>query len=295
MSTTDNLNQNIKKNVLLSQYNWFNLGGPAELFFKPKDKKELVDILRYSKDKNLKINVIGAGSNTLIRDKGIKGLTIKLGKSFSQIKLLDNETIEVGASALDKKLAYYAQENLISGFEFLSCIPGSLGGAVIMNSGCYGEDISKVFLSLRAINFNGEEVEIKKENIKFFYRKTNLPNDLIITSVVLKGKQSTKDYIDTKQSQMIETKKRSQPSNVKTCGSTFKNPEGEKAWELIKRSHCENLSVGDAKISKKHSNFFINNGKATSKQIESLITKVRDKVLKKTGIDLELEIKIVGD
>ena len=295
MSTTENFNQNIKKNVLLSQYNWFNLGGPAELFFKPKDKKELVDILRYSKDKNLKINVIGAGSNTLIRDKGIKGLTIKLGKSFSQIKLLDNETIEVGASALDKKLAYYAQENLISGFEFLSCIPGSLGGAVIMNSGCYGEDISKVFLSLRAINFNGEEVEIKKENIKFFYRKTNLPNDLIITSVVLKGKQSTKDYIDTKQSQMIETKKRSQPSNVKTCGSTFKNPEGEKAWELIKRSHCENLSVGDAKISKKHSNFFINNGKATSKQIESLITKVRDKVLKKTGIDLELEIKIVGD
>ena len=295
MSTTENLNQIIKKNVSLSQYNWFNLGGPAELFFKPKDKKELVDILRYSKDKNLKINVIGAGSNTLIRDKGIKGLTIKLGKSFSQIKLLDNETIEVGASALDKKLANYAQENLISGFEFLSCIPGSLGGAVIMNSGCYGEDISKVFLSLRAINFNGEEVEIKKENIKFFYRKTNLPNDLIITSVVLKGKQSTKDYIDTKQSQMIETKKRSQPSNVKTCGSTFKNPEGEKAWELIKRSHCENLSVGDAKISKKHSNFFINNGKATSKQIESLITKVRDKVLKKTGIDLELEIKIVGD
>ncbi len=295
MSTTENLNQIIKKNVLLSQYNWFNLGGPAELFFKPKDKKELVDILRYSKDKNLKINVIGAGSNTLIRDKGIKGLTIKLGKSFSQIKLLDNETIEVGASALDKKLANYAQENLISGFEFLSCIPGSLGGAVIMNSGCYGEDISKVFLSLRAINFNGEEVEIKKENIKFFYRKTNLPNDLIITSVVLKGKQSTKHYIDTKQSQMIETKKRSQPSNVKTCGSTFKNPEGEKAWELIKRSHCENLSVGDAKISKKHSNFFINNGKATSKQIESLITKVRNKVLKKTGIDLELEIKIVGD
>ena len=295
MSTEENLNQNIKKNVLMSQYNWFNLGGPAELFFKPKDKKDLIEIIRFSKNKNLKINVIGAGSNTLIRDKGIKGLTIKLGKSFSQIKLLDNETIEVGASAFDKKLANYAQENLISGFEFLSCIPGSLGGAVIMNSGCYGEDISKVFLSLRAINFYGEEVEIKKENIKFFYRKTNLPNDLIITSVVLKGKQSTKDYIDTKQSQMIETKKRSQPSNVKTCGSTFKNPEGEKAWELIKRSHCENLSVGDAKISKKHSNFFINNGKATSKQIESLITKVRDKVLKKTGIDLELEIKIVGD
>ena len=162
---------NYKKNVSLSQYNWFNLGGPAELFFKPKDKKELVEIIRYSKDKNLKINVIGAGSNTLIRDKGIKGLTIKLGKSFSQIKLLDNETIEVGASALDKKLANYAQENLISGFEFLSCIPGSLGGAVIMNSGCYGEDISKVFLSLRAINFNGEEIEIKKENIKFFIEK----------------------------------------------------------------------------------------------------------------------------
>ena len=295
MSTIENLDQNIKKNVLLSQYSWFNLGGPAELFSKPKDKKELVEIIRYSRDKNLNINVIGAGSNTLIRDKGIRGLTIKLGKTFSQIKLLDNETIEVGASALDKKLANYAQENSISGFEFLSCIPGSLGGAVVMNSGCYGEDISKVFLSLKAVNFNGEEIEIKKENIKFFYRKTNLPKDLIITSVVLRGKQSSKDYIDTKQLQMIETKKKSQPSNVKTCGSTFKNPEGEKAWELIKRSHCENLSVGDAKISEKHSNFFINNGKATSEQIESLITKVRDKVFKKTGINLELEIKIVGD
>ena len=198
MSTIEDLNQNIKKNVLLSQYNWFNLGGPAELFFKPKDKKELVEIIRYSKDKNLNINVIGAGSNTLIRDKGLKGLTIKLGKNFSQIKLLDNETVEVGASALDKKLANYAQENLISGFEFLSCIPGSLGGAVIMNSGCYGEDISKVFLSLKAINFNGQEIEIKKENIKFFYRKTNLPNDLIITSVVLRGKQSSKDHIQVR-------------------------------------------------------------------------------------------------
>ncbi len=164
-----------------------------------------------------------------------------------------------------------------------------------MNSGCYGEEISKVFLSLKAINFKGEEIEIKRENIKFFYRKTNLPNDLIITSVVLRGKQSSKDNINKKQSQMIETKKKSQPSNVKTCGSTFKNPEGEKAWELIKRSQCENLSVGDAKISEKHSNFFINNGKATSKQVESLIAKVREKVFKKTGINLELELKIVGD
>ena len=295
MTAIENLNQNVKKNVLLSQYNWFNLGGPAELFFKPKDKKELIETIRLSNAKNLKINIIGAGSNTLIRDKGIKGLTIKLGKSFSKIQLLDKETIEVGASTLDKKVANFAQENLISGFEFLSCIPGSLGGAVIMNSGCYGEEISKVFLSLKAINFKGEEIEIKRENIKFFYRKTNLPNDLIITSVVLRGKQSSKDNINKKQSQMIETKKKSQPSNVKTCGSTFKNPEGEKAWELIKRSQCENLSVGDAKISEKHSNFFINNGKATSKQVESLIAKVREKVFKKTGINLELELKIVGD
>ena len=295
MITTENLNQEIKKNVLLSQYNWFNLGGPAELFFKPKDKKDLVEIIRFSKAKNLKINVIGAGSNTLIRDNGVKGLTLKLGKSFSNIQLLDKETIEVGASTLDKKVANFALENSISGFEFLSCIPGSLGGAVIMNSGCYGEEISKVFFSLRGINFKGEEIEIKRENIKFFYRKTNLPNDLIITSIILKGKQSSKKDINKKQLQMIETKKKSQPSKVKTCGSTFKNPEGEKAWELIKRSQCENLSVGDAKISEKHSNFFINNGKATSKEIESLITKVRDKVFKKTGINLELEIKIVGD
>ena len=291
----NSLSLNIKKNVLLSQYNWFNLGGPAELFFKPKDKKELVDVIKFSKDKNLKINIIGAGSNTLIRDKGIKGLTIKLGKNFSNIQLLDKETIEVGAAALDKKVANFAQENLISGLEFLSCIPGSVGGAIIMNSGCYGEEISKIFLSLKGVNFKGEEIEVKKENIKFFYRKTNLSNDLIITSVVLKGKTSSKDYIKKKQLQMIETKKKSQPSNVKTCGSTFKNPDGQKAWELIQRSECENLFEGDAKISKKHSNFFINSGKATSKQIESLISKVKNRVFEKTGINLELEIKIVGD
>ena len=164
-----------------------------------------------------------------------------------------------------------------------------------MNSGCYGEDISKVFLSLKAVNFNGEEIEIKKENIKFFYRKTNLPKDLIITSVVLKGKQSTKDYIDTKQSQMVETKKRSQPSNVKTCGSTFKNPKEAKAWKLIKDSGCGKISVGKASISEKHCNFFVNEGGASSKDIESLIHIVKKRVLEKYKIKLDLEINLIGE
>ena len=209
--------------------------------------------------------------------------------------MIKKDTLEVGSSTLDRKVANFGLENSVSGFEFLSCIPGSIGGAVIMNSGCYGEDISKIFVSLKGINLDGDEVELKKSDIEFYYRKTDLPSDIIITSVTLQGMSSKKAIIQKKQSEFVKMKKDSQPSGVKTCGSTFKNPIGEKAWELIKRSKCENLSVGDAKISEKHSNFFINNGKASAKEIESLISSVQEKVFRETGINLELEIKIVGD
>ncbi|MAJ85798.1 MAG: UDP-N-acetylenolpyruvoylglucosamine reductase [Candidatus Pelagibacter sp.] len=285
----------IKKKVMLSKFNWFNLGGPAELFCKPENKSEIIDLVKFAKTKNYKINILGAGSNTLIRDNGVRGLTIKLGSEFRKLDLIKKDTLEVGSSTLDRKVANFGLENSVSGFEFLSCIPGSIGGAVIMNSGCYGEDISKIFVSLKGINLDGDEVELKKSDIEFYYRKTDLPSDIIITSVTLQGMSSKKAIIQKKQSEFVKMKKDSQPSGVKTCGSTFKNPIGEKAWELIKRSKCENLSVGDAKISEKHSNFFINNGKASAKEIESLISSVQEKVFRETGINLELEIKIVGD
>lgn len=296
----DSLNQfnnNISKNIKLSNYSWFNLGGPAEYLFKPADKIQLIEFLKENKRNKLKITVLGAGSNTLVRDNGIKGVVIKLGSSFSKIKLVDKDTIEVGAAALDRKIANFAKENEIGNLEFLSCIPGSIGGGIIMNSGCYGNEISQVLSSINVIDIDEcEEKEIKSEDIGFFYRKTNLPRGLIITSVKLKGKFLSKNLIEKKQNEMIEKKKLSQPSQIKTCGSTFKNITKEKkAWMLIKAAGCDKFNEGDAIISKKHCNFFVNKGKAKSADIEKLINKVKQKVNEKTGVNLELEIKIVGE
>ncbi len=293
----NNFNKNISLNTKLSNYSWFNLGGPAEYFFKPQNKSELLDFLKENKKDNFKITVLGAGSNTLIRDKGIKGVVIKLGQGFSDVNLIDKTTINAGAACLDKRVSNFAKDNGIGNFEFLSCIPGSIGGAVIMNTGCYSYDISKIFVSLTAIDINKcEEREIKRENIQFHYRGTDLPDNLIVTSVKLKGKQELKEIIENKQNSFIEKKKLSQPSQVKTCGSTFKNlNENQKAWKIIKESGCDNFEVGDANISKKHCNFFVNNGNAKSSDIEKLINKVREKVLEKKGINLELEIKIIGE
>ena len=287
----------ISNNTRLSNYSWFNLGGPAQYLFKPKDKKQLIEFFNENKKNKLEITILGAGSNTLIRDNGVKGVVIKLGPNFSKIKLLDDVTIEVGAATLDRKISNFAKENGIGNLEFLSCIPGSIGGAVIMNSGCYGNDVSKVLRSINVIDINKCcEKKIKREEIEFFYRGTNLPGDLIITSVTLKGKIGKKKYIEKKQNEYIEKKKLSQPSQIKTCGSTFKNISNDKkAWQLIKQTGCDKFKEGDASISEKHCNFFVNNGNAKSADIEKLINKVKKTVNDKVGVDLELEIKIIGE
>ena len=285
----------IYKNEKLSKYSWFNLGGPAEVLFKPNSIEELKNFLVKKKINNKNIFILGAGSNTLFRDTGFNGFVIKLGKQFTNIKLLENNKVEVGAATLDKKLADFACQNSISGFEFLSCIPGSIGGAVTMNSGCYEKDISKIFHSLKAIDLNGDLKVFNKDEIKFFYRGNNLDRKLIILNVTFQGKRGNKSEIQSLQDTFLKEKKDSQPNRIKTCGSTFKNPKNKKAWKLIKLSDCSNITVGGASISSKHCNFFMNNGKATSSDVEKLIEKVKEKVLLKTGVNLELEIKIVGE
>ena len=193
--------------VNLSNYSWFNLGGNAEFFFKPSNKDQLIEFLAEVKKNNLKITILGAGSNTLFRDKGVKGVVIKLGSNFSFIKLINKEIIEVGAATLDRKVANFAKDNNLSNFEFLSCIPGSIGGAVIMNSGCYENDISKILLSIQVIDtINLEEKEVKKKDIKFLYRGTNLSKNFIIVSAKLKGSISDKEKIEKKQSDFIKKK-----------------------------------------------------------------------------------------
>jgi len=291
------LDNSFRKNVKLANYSWFNLGGNAEYFYKAKDKNQLIEFLEEIKKKKLKTTILGAGSNILFRDKGVKGVVIKLGNDFSYTKLLENNIIVAGAATLDRKVANFAKENNLENLEFLSCIPGSIGGAIIMNSGCYNNDISKVLISLQAVDKNKlTEIEIKKEDIKFSYRGTNLPNDLIIISAKFQGSIGKKEDIEKKQTYLIEKKKLSQPSQIKTCGSTFKNlSKDKKAWMLIKDSGCENYREGDAIISQKHCNFFVNDGNAKASDIEKLIKKVKKKVFEKTGVSLELEIKIFGE
>ena len=288
----DNL---VYKNEKLSKYSWFGLGGFAKIFFKPKSALDLKKFLEKYNKKNKKIHILGAGSNTLFRDSGFDGVIIKLGAGFNYIKLLNNNKIEVGAATLDKKLSDFAKQKSITGFEFLSCIPGSIGGAITMNSGCYDYDISQIFSSLKAINFSGNLKLFNKDDVKFFYRGNNLPKDLIVLSAVFEGRPLNKREIESRQMKLINQKKESQPSKIKTCGSTFKNPQDKKAWELIRSSNCSNLNIGGARMSSQHSNFFLNNGSATSSDIENLIEKVRKKVFLKTGINLELEVKIIGE
>ena len=281
-------------NEKLSKYSWFNLGGPAKVIFKPKSLNELSLFLKKIEGFK-KIKIIGAGSNTLIRDGGFDGVIIKLGKSFSHLSLFDQNTIISGASALDKKVSNFALENSISGLEFLSCIPGTIGGGIIMNSGCYGGDVSKILVSVQVMGMDGKIRIINHSDINFYYRGSSLNKDLIIISTTLKGQKDNKLNIEKKINTFIKKKATDQPSKIKTCGSTFKNVGDNKAWKLIKESGCDDMKIGGAYISSKHCNFFVNEKNAKSNDIENLINQVKKKVFDKTGISLELEIQIIGE
>ena len=209
--------------------------------------------------------------------------------------MFNSDTIIAGAAAYDKEVSKFALKNSISGFEFLSCIPGTVGGAIRMNSGCYGKDISQILVSVQTLDLNGKINIINSSDIKFYYRGSSLDNNLIFISATFRGKKNYESAIQKKISSYEKKKKNSQPSRIKTCGSTFKNPNNKKAWKLIKDSNCLGMKVGDAQISEKHCNFFVNKGKAKSKDIEKLIYQVRSKVLEKTGINLELELQIIGE
>ena len=278
----------------LSKYSWFNLGGPAKVIFRPKNLNELSIFLKQMKGFD-KIKVLGVGSNTIIRDGGFNGIIIKFGKSFSHLTLFDQNTIIAGASALDKNVSDFALRSSLAGFEFLSCIPGTIGGGVRMNAGCYGNDISKILVSVQVMDFSGKMKVIYSQDIKFSYRGCSLDNNLIFISATFRGKRENKINIEKRMNNLIERKKKDQPSKIKTCGSTFKNPDNNKAWKLIKDSGCAGMSLGDAYISEKHCNFFVNRGNAKSEHLENLINQVKEQVLNKTGINLELELQIIGE
>jgi UDP-N-acetylmuramate dehydrogenase len=289
-----NLQGELRENFDLSKSNWLGIGGKANFFFKPKDLKDLQIFLR-NNNKHFPIIVIGSGSNLLIRDKGFDGVVIKFGKDFDY-KKINNNIINCGPATPKSILAEYAANNNLTGFEFLYCIPGTVAGGVVMNSGCYGSDISKVVLSVTVIDMNGEIKIISNKDINFSYRHSSLTKNQIITNIEMKGSFLENQKILEIMKNLKDKKDTEQPQKIKTGGSTFKNPKNsdKKAWQLIKESGCADLRVGRIKLSNLHCNFLENLDKASSEDAENLIEKIKKEVFKKTNVNLELELEVVG-
>ena len=295
----ENFSKKIKGKLVfnydLKKSNWFNIGGKTKVYFKPESLNELVSFLREF-GKSEKFFILGAGSNILINDGVFNGVVIKLGKNFSNISLLPNKTIVAGSATSDKNLSAFASENNIGGLEFLSCIPGTVGGGLRMNSGCFKKEFKDILVSVQAIDRNGEIITIQASKINFSYRENDLDKNLIFLSASFKGefkeKKEIQEYI-----KVIKNKKDyTQPTKIKTGGSTFKNPikqTNEKVWELIKKSVPLDTKFGDAEISNKHCNFFVNKNNATFKDMKNLIEFVKKNVKLKTGVNIETEIEII--
>ena len=279
----------------IKNLNWFNIGGKAKIFFRPHSLKGLIKYLKLY-DLRGKIFILGNGSNVLFDDETYKGSVIKLGKSFSNISLLNKDTIIAGTAATQKKVSEFAKENNISGLEFMSCIPGSIGGGIRMNSGCFQREFKDILISIQLIDFNGVVRSLPASKINFNYRSIELPKNLIFLSATFKGKEKNSSAISNYMNELNGKKELNQPTKIKTSGSTFKNPikqTDKKVWELIRSSVPNETSFGDAIISKKHANFFVNKKNAKSADMKSLINFVKKNVKDKTGINLELEIVVV--
>ena len=286
---------NVKFEHNLKKKNWFNIGGKTKAFYKANDLKELIKFLKKIEN-NEKIFILGAGSNTLIPDKLFDGIVIKLSRNFNNISLLDEEVVIAGGAVLDKSLSDFAIQNSLSGFEFLSCIPGTVGGGIKMNAGCFGNEFKDILLSIQAIDKLGNVLTIPSDDVKFEYRKNDLNDDLIFLSASFKGIKSISSKIKEETDKLKKKKEETQPTKIKTSGSTFKNPTSQsdkKVWELIKESVPLDKTFGDACISNKHCNFFVNKGNATFNDMNNLIEFVTKKVFEKTGVSLEKEIKIL--
>ena len=292
---SNEISSKIHFNYDLKKSNWFNIGGKTKVYFKPDNLPDLITFLKKFGNKE-KIYILGAGSNTLISDNTFDGVVIKLGKNFSNISILPNGVIVAGSACLDKKLSDFALENKVGGFEFLACIPGTIGGGLKMNAGCFNMEFKDILISIQAIDREGRVLTIPVNKVIFEYRNNDLPNDLIFLSASFKGEKKDKDKIKHEIFKLKNRKDNTQPTKIKTSGSTFKNPinqSDKKVWQLIKESVPLNTSFGDACISDKHCNFFINKNNASFDDMNKLIKFVQDAVQKKTGIILEKEIKIL--
>ena len=288
-------------NEPLSQGTWFRVGGPAEVMFKPVDEADLAEFLKNT-PKDIPITVLGVASNTIIRDGGIPGVVIRLGREFAEVKIdeTDKTILHAGAAGLDLNAAMVAQKNAIAGLEFLSGVPGTIGGALRMNAGCYGAEIKDILIDAKAYDRAGNKHVATAEQMNMQYRHTDAPADWIFVSCRLQGRAGDAAAIKTHMDEIKAKREASQPIREKTGGSTFANPERDEpgtgsAWQAVDKAGCRGLTVGGAQMSEKHANFMINTGTASAADLENLGELVREKVKAATGITLRWEIKRIGN
>lgn len=276
---------------------WFDVGGNAEILFKPADIADLQHFLK-NVDKKIPVTILGAASNVIIRDGGIEGVVIRLGAEFAKVTV-DGEKITAGTAALCGSVALHSKINAIAGLEFLTGIPGSIGGAIAMNGGCYGSDISKILISAKALDYQGNAHEFKNENFGFYYRGNKIAQKFIFVEAIFQGKKSTVEEVANKIDECNKQREAAQPIRAKTGGSTFKNPFPEdptkkKAWQYIDEAGFRGKRINDAEFSSKHCNFMINTNKAKAKDLIDLALGAQKAVQDKSGQLLQLEIKILG-
>ena len=282
-----------KENAPLSDLTWFRVGGPAEVLFSPADEDDLVHFLS-SAPSDVPVRVIGVGSNTLVRDGGVAGVVIRLGRGFGAISIEDGHRIRTGTAVPDVKVAKAALDAGIAGLSFYRGIPGTIGGALRMNGGAYGRETCDVLIEAVAIDRQGARHVLSNEDMGFSYRHSAVPDSMIFVEALFQGEPGDAEVIAAEMESITEARESTQPVRSRTGGSTFKNPDGYKAWPLIDKAGCRGLKVGGASVSEKHCNFLINEGEATAADLETLGETVRRRVSETSGIQLDWEIKRIG-
>ncbi len=283
----------LEPNAALADLTWFRAGGPAEVLFTPADETDLAEFLK-STPKDIPVHVIGVGSNLLVRDGGVPGVVIRLGKGFGDVTVEPNHRVRAGTAALDVRVARFALEKSIDALTFLRGIPGTIGGALRMNAGAYGGETKDILIEARAVDRSGNIHVLSNEDMKYSYRHCGAPEDLVFTQALFQGRAGDPAEISAAMDKITGSREATQPIKSRTGGSTFKNPPGNKSWQLIDKAGMRGFSVGPAKVSELHCNFLINEGGATASQIEELGEAVRAKVKETSGIELDWEIKRIG-
>jgi UDP-N-acetylmuramate dehydrogenase len=283
----------LEANAPLAAITWFRVGGPAQALFTPADEADLAAFLKDA-PKDIPVYVIGVGSNLLVRDGGVPGVVIRLGRGFAEVAGEDGHCIRAGTAALDVRVARFAFEQSIDALTFLRGIPGTIGGALRMNAGAYGGETKDILVEARAVDRSGNIHVLSNKDMKFTYRHCGAPEDVIFTDALFQGRAGSQTDIAAAMDKITESREATQPVKSRTGGSTFKNPPGQKSWQLIDKAGMRGFVVGPAKVSELHCNFLINEGGATAAQIEELGEMVRARVKATSGIDLDWEIKRIG-